>query len=155
MRVKITITSKEQNMPKHTPNVFIEIIYAEMINGRFESHIERIPVASLSHSELLTYYTKIDTTPIPKDSCIYNLYTTLYKKIIINAMSNETPMEWERHQKHMLNMQFCNPGKWGKCDLSYNPLAHCFENIKNGLCRDKYVIQNIGKIFFPDKYPTR
>lgn len=139
-------------MPKNAPNIFIEIVYAEMINGRFESHIERIPVAFLSHNELLAYYTKIDTTPIPKDSCIYNLYSTLYKKIIINAMPNENPMEWERHQKHMLNIQFCNPGKFGKCDLSYNPLAHCFENIKNGFCRDIYVIENIGKVFFADKY---
>jgi len=142
-------------MQKCNPNVFIEIIYAKTINGKFESRTERIPVTFLPHAELLEYYTKIDTTPIPKDSCIYNLYTTLYKKIIINAMPNENPMEWERHQKHMLNIQFCDPGEYGKCDLSYNPLAHCFENIKNGLCRDKYVIQNIGKIFFPDKYPTR
>ena len=28
----------------------------------------------------------------------------------------------------------------------------CFRNIKTGKCIDPFVIENIGKVFFPDKY---
>ena len=31
-------------------------------------------------------------------------------------------------------------------------IGGCFREIKNGTCKDPFVIKNIGKVFFPDKY---
>ena len=136
-------------------NIFIRIIYSGIKDGKYDAWPELIPAGYMPNDEIVKYHQKLDTTSIPKDSCLYNMYVQFYKKYITNGMSNQTPMEWERSFEYKLQIEFCNPGQYGKCDLSYNPLAHCFENIKNGLCRDKYAISVIGQIFFPEKYKNK
>lgn len=134
-------------------NVFLTIVHSGMRNGKFDAWPENIPLGHLSNDEIIKFHQKLDTTPIPKNSCLYNMYIQFFKKYITNGMSNEKPLEWGRRFEYRLYLEYCDPGKYGKCDLSYNPLAHCFANIRDGLCKDQYAIE-IFKRFFPGQYCT-
>jgi len=133
-------------------NIFIQITHSGIRDGKFDAWPETIPMGYLPNDEIIKYHQKLETTQIPKDSCLYNMYVQFFKKYITNAISNETPMEWDRRFEYRLHLEYCRPGKWAKCDVAYNPMAHCLENIKNGLCRDPYAIEIIGKTFFPEQY---
>lgn len=53
-----------------------------------------------------------------------------------------------------LNQEITIEPQKPKCEhRGREPLpTKCIRNIENGTCRDPFVIEHIGKVFFPDKY---
>ena len=49
-------------------------------------------------------------------------------------------------------LQFSGDG-FGMIPLcSARTVGGCFRNIKSGKCRDPFIVKNIGKVFWPEKY---
>lgn len=60
--------------------------------------------------------------------------------------------------RQSLIIDACVENENGSSVYGINPLCSargvggCFRKLKKGECRDPFVIENIGKVFFPDKY---
>jgi len=61
---------------------------------------------------------------------------------------------FQRHaEANLLNIDACVDNVYRIKPLCQaRSCSGCFRNIKLGKCKDPFVIENIGKIFFPDKY---
>ena len=72
---------------------------------------------------------------------------TLCKKLKVDYYDKDMVLEIELDVPSSLDM-LCNK----KHILLPSESEQCLKNIKSGKCRDPFVIEHIGKIFFADKY---
>jgi hypothetical protein len=65
-----------------------------------------------------------------------------YDRLSCGCLVNDKVYEYlKKLAKQDLSQQHCARGVGG-----------CFRKLKRGECKDPFVIENIGKVFFPDKY---
>ena len=84
---------------------------------------------------------------IPADSCVYDINARFFqydeskvhlqRRYIQNRLSEDSAACLQIHVRNTIRQ---------KCPES------CLRNIQDGKCTDKFMINNVGKIFFPDKY---
>lgn len=81
---------------------------------------------------------------IPSESCIYTL--TLHcrnnKTLPLTRLSGNTSLSFDNN----LDIHFTTNPRC-KCQIE-----ECLRNLAAGECSDKFMIENIGKKFFADKY---
>lgn len=97
----------------------------------------------LSNDEFNKYLT-VDTE-FNKD-CLRNVFVKKTETLLLRKKNKPSGT---------LNQEITiTPQKKPKCEhRGREPLpTKCLRNIENGTCRDPFVIEHIGKVFFPDKY---
>lgn len=120
------------------------------IEGWGYSSTERLECGKMSATQIKKYLKEIsEYSNIPDDSCIHHIYamycakdsmsTTLCRNCTQQSGTNES--NYGSLQLHV----FLTNGK--KCNRH-----DCFNNIQNGKCTDKFVIDIIGKKFFSKQY---
>lgn len=121
-----------------------------MKNHNTELHIFNFyHVANLSKWQMTAYAASLQK-PIPKASCLQSLNAC---KKNIETQSTIRGAAAEEHNtciKHELTISLVTDFK--KCG---NHKHDCVFNLMNGKCTDPYVIENIGKKFFPNAYAKK
>lgn len=129
------------------PNEKHNIDLMNNISGWGYSDTIHLHCASWSTEQIEKYLNELSTiTNIPQESCFHDLnahFNTCHDiKVIMNTLSTAT--KDISTGGLIINIRFRNGHK---C-----PRENCFKNIQSGKCTDKFVIDNIGKQFFANKY---
>ena len=84
---------------------------------------------------------------IPDESCIYTItfHCRSNKTLPLNRLTKSTTPSLDNElEVHFTTTPHC------KC-----PIEECLQNLAAGKCTDKFMIENIGKQFFKDKYQDK
>ena len=133
-------------MPYNTKKYNIDLV--NNISGWCYSDTIRLHCAFWSTEQIEKYLNELSTTTnIPRKSCFCDLYAHFNAchdtKVMMRSIS-PTAIEDISNGELNINIIFKN---WHNCLRK-----DCFENIKSGKCTDKFVIDIIGKKFFPNEY---
>jgi len=114
------------------------------------SNIDSLNCGSLAEYKITQYLHELTTTKIiPDDSCVRYLSAKF-----VNKYSAEVSLS--RNYQCPNAPREAKSGDFVVCMTNMNNCKccerDCFNNIKNGKCTDPFVIENIGKKFFADKY---
>ncbi len=98
------------------------------------------------------YLRRIDSKILPTDGCL--------DSIQVDAFSSSNAKSCMLLRDLPFNAGITKFNALPKLVIRITPEGHkdcnktntCVYNIVNGLCLDKFVIENIGKVFFADKY---
>ena len=140
---------------KHNPETHVTPFFTVAQKLTDSSATNSICCDAIELNDAINHLRKLSAIAIPDDSCLYDLFADLY----VNrhySMYTFRPLSW-RTIPHMTNTKTLHMNIRAnlndatvKCDKLY-----CIQNIASGKCRDKFVIENIGKVFFADKYNAK
>lgn len=121
--------------------------------GASNGGIEPLHCGSMTIEQIKQYLQELATKKTLSFYSCPNHFTAHFenKESLSVYMSHhyDCPATPREESKGCLNLYMTNHGK-NKC--SYRD---CFNNIKNGKCTDSFIIENIGKKFFADKYQDK
>ena len=115
------------------------------------SATEIVELGSFKPTEMLGYAYKLTSLhKIPADSCLAEMTITKCENHQITLSKAPTDGEPEESCYSELNLRIVPQMTRQNC-LATNP-KQCVQFIAGGKCRDKFVVEHIGKKFFPDIY---
>lgn len=122
----------------------ISLIHKEM--GNF------LRLGEIPYENALTYIQSFNYTTIPDNSCIFEFDIRLnYKKDYSTHMNRWTAITTKNELANsQLSICYRLNTKLKNCTCS-----NCLQNIASGKCTDSFIIENIGKKFFADKYKEK
>ena len=131
-------------------NVFLDTTEGKDRKGR---DIELIPIelGRLTNAEITGYNYKLTNLhKIPDDSCISELSITKCDKQKTTITKEFSDNELNTSSSCELNLRIIPQHTNKNCLASNGAQCLCF--ITGGKCKDPFVIENIGKKFFPSLY---
>ena len=84
---------------------------------------------------------------IPFGSCINHISMHFNNRDEV-SVNNGITDQIQTKENHFTDLNIC----YDLVNACHCPTANCLNNIANGKCRDKFIIELIGKNFFADKY---
>ena len=114
--------------------------YTTLVLNQDVNHEEYSNFLLLKFREMIEFLEKIQNTDIPHESCIMSLSASITR-------TATTAYEYKSHSEE-LNI-YMHPFQ-KKCAI--RDKKNCPRCIASGKCRDKFVIDLIGKKLFADKY---
>ena len=131
-----------------------DVILREPLNGWGYNDTKSIACSCISVKQAMKYVRSIASKgQIPEDSCLY--------KIIADLQFTNSAQILLSHDE-CIQCGDIKQKESGKLDITVIMTngrkcsrTHCFENIRNGKCIDKFVIDIIGKKFFPEQYKNK
>lgn len=112
---------------------------------------EIIPLGHLTNTEIVGYtYALTNLHKIPSDSCVSELSITKHENHQTTLSKKADTEDPETLAYNELSLGVV-PQMTKKCCFASNA-GQCIRFIAGGKCKDPFVVENIGKKFFPSLY---
>ncbi len=115
---------------------------------------QRIKCKPLKLNDAITILRDLSNTAIPDNCCLYDIIADVYQNIRYSTYTFK-PLSWRNTPNftHTATPSMSIRATLNiptKCDRSL-----CIKNIASGKCRDEFVINNLGKKIFAEKYAKK
>ena len=129
---------------KKEANVFLIAKESELYD------LTAAPLGNLNRSEIMGYtYELTNLHVIPSDSCVSELSIN-ERKTNQTKLTKNTNYEPETSSCTELCLEVVP--QMGKTSCFASNASQCMRFISSGKCKDPFIIENIGKKFFPNLY---